>query len=108
MYLRVVYLSQVTDDAKLKVFRTANVIGQGYDIIEILRQHPDGISFSQILKQTAMNPNTLTRKLWALMEEGIIERTLMRPDEKRRYSFYKITPQGSLFIDKLEEMNYFV
>ncbi|NVM55601.1 MAG: hypothetical protein HWN66_17975 [Candidatus Helarchaeota archaeon] len=101
-------MGQVTDDTKLKVFRTANVIGQGYEIIEILRKYPEGVSFSQILKQTNMNPNTLTRKLWRLMEGGIIERNIVVPDEKRRYSFYKITSQGRLFINKLEELNLFV
>ena len=96
-----------TEDLKMKVFRAATVIGQGYEIVEMLIGHPDGASFSQILKQTELNPNTLTRKLWGLIEEGIVERNVVVPDEKRRYSFYKLTPQGALFVKKLEELNMF-
>ena len=89
----------------MRVFRAATIIGQGYEVVETLRKFPGGASFSQILKQTELNPNALTRKLWGLMEEGIIEREVVVPDEKRRYSFYKLTPQGVLFIEKLEELN---
>ena len=96
-----------TEDVKMRIFRAATVIGRGYEIVETLRKFPDGASFSQIVKQTELNPNTLTRKLWGLIEEGIIERKVMVPDEKRRYSFYKLTPQGELFIKKLEELNVF-
>lgn len=95
-----------TEDPKLKVFRAATAIAQGYEIVEILRKFPDdGASFSQIVKQTGLNPNTLTRKLWRLMEEGVVERKVVAPDDRRRYSFYKITPQGGLFIEKMEELN---
>ena len=89
----------------MRVFKVATVIGQGYEIVEMLRGFPDGVSFSQILKQTELNPNALTRKLWGLMEEGIIERYVVVPDEKRRYSFYKLTSQGDLFAKKLEKLN---
>jgi len=41
------------------------------------------------------------------LEEGIIERELVVPDEKHRYSFYKLTPQGVLFIEKSEELDLF-
>ena len=93
-----------SEDARVRVFRAATVIGQGYEIVEMLREFPDGASFSQILKQTGLNPNALTRKLWGLMEEGIVERNVVVPDEKRRYSFYKLTPEGELFVLKLEEL----
>jgi len=89
----------------MRVFRAATIVGQGYEIVETLRKFPEGASFSQIVKQTELNPNALTRKLWRLMEEGIIEREVVVPDEKRRYSFYKLTAQGLLFIEKLEELN---
>lgn len=93
-----------TKQIKFRVYRAASAVDEGAEVVDTLMGFPQGASFSQIHKKTQLNPNTLTRKLWRLMEEGIVERSVMKPDEKRRYSFYKLTPQGKSFIEKLEEL----
>lgn len=92
-------------ELKLRIYRAATAVGAGHEIVHMLRNVPEGASFSQILSRTKLNPNTLTRKLWRLMEEGIVDRKIVTPDEKRRYSFYQLTPEGKRFIAKLEELD---
>lgn len=95
------------DQKKKKVFHATTAIIEGYGVVNILSTLPEdsqGISFSQIIKQMGLNPNTLTKQLWGLMEEGIVERKIVSPDEKRRYSFYKLTKPGKAFFEKLKQV----
>jgi len=91
-------------ETKNLIYKAANAIDRGYEIVEMLLINRNGISFSQLRKETGLNSNSLTYKLWRLMELGIVERRVMNPDENGRYSFYNLTDPGARLVDKFEEL----
>lgn len=94
----------VEKETKNIIYKAASAIDRGYEIIETLLLNRNGISFSQLRNETGLNSNSLTYRLWKLMELGIIERQVVNPDKNGRYSFYRLTDPGARIVEKFEEL----
>jgi len=94
----------VENETKNLIYKAASAIDRGYEIIETLLMNRNCISFSQLRNETGINSNSLTYRLWKLMELGIIERHELNLDAKRRFSLYRLTDPGARLVEKFEEL----
>ena len=94
----------IEQETKTLVYKAVSAIDRGYEIIETLLMNRNCISFFQLRNETGLNSNSLTYRLWKLMELGIIERHEVNLDEKRRFSLYRLTDPGARLVEKFEEL----
>lgn len=76
------------------VARTARVLGDAWTVL-VLRDVLNGVRrFDELATHLGVARNVLTRRLAALVEDGILERTPYREPGARERHEYRLTPAG--------------
>ncbi len=83
-----------SDSARCSVARTAEVIGDGWTVL-VLRDLFNGIRrFDDLTAHLGIARNVLTRRLAALVDQGIITRVPYQEPGARERHEYRLTPDG--------------
>jgi DNA-binding HxlR family transcriptional regulator len=76
------------------VARTADVLGDAWTVL-VLRDVLNGVRrFDDLAAHLGIARNVLTRRLAALVEHGVLERTPYREPGRRERHEYRLTPAG--------------
>jgi DNA-binding HxlR family transcriptional regulator len=82
------------DSRRCSVARTAAVVGDGWTVL-VLRDLFNGVRrFDDLATHLAIARNVLTRRLAALVEEGVVERVPYREPGSRERHEYRLTAAG--------------
>ena len=82
------------DSSRCSVARTAEVVGDGWTVL-VLRDLFNGVRrFDDLAAHLGIARNVLTRRLAALVEEGIVERVPYREPGARERHEYRLTAAG--------------
>ena len=82
------------DSSRCSVARTAEVVGDGWTVL-VLRDLFNGVRrFDDLAAHLGIARNVLTRRLTALVEEGIVERVPYREPGARERHEYRLTAAG--------------
>jgi DNA-binding HxlR family transcriptional regulator len=82
------------DSSRCSVARTAEVVGDGWTVL-VLRDLFNGVRrFDDLATHLGIARNVLTRRLAALVDEGIVERVPYREQGARERHEYRLTPAG--------------
>jgi DNA-binding HxlR family transcriptional regulator len=82
------------DSRRCSVARTADVIGDGWTVL-VLRDLFNGIRrFDDLAAHLGIARNVLTRRLAALVDEGVVERVPYREPGSRERHEYRLTDAG--------------
>ena len=82
------------DSRRGSVARAAEVVGDGWTVL-VLRDLFNGVRrFDDLADHLGIARNVLTRRLAALVDEGIIERVPYRAPGSRERHEYRLTPAG--------------
>ena len=82
------------DSRRCSVARTAEVVGDGWTVL-VLRDLFNGVRrFDDLAAHLGIARNMLTRRLAALVEEGIVERVPYREPGARERHEYRLTAAG--------------
>lgn len=82
------------ESGRCSVARAASVVGDGWTVL-VLRDLFNGIRrFDDLAAHLGVARNVLTRRLAALVEEGVVERVPYREPGARERHEYRLTPAG--------------
>ena len=82
------------DRSRCSVARTAGVVGDGWTVL-VLRDLFNGVRrFDDLACHLGVARNVLTRRLAALVDEGVVERVPYREPGARERHEYRLTPAG--------------
>ncbi len=82
------------DSRRCSVARAAAVVGDGWTVL-VLRDLFNGVRrFDDLAAHLGIARNVLTRRLAALVDEGIVERVPYREPGARERHEYRLTPAG--------------
>lgn len=82
------------DSSRCSVARTAEVVGDAWTVL-VLRDLFNGVRrFDDLAAHLGVARNVLTRRLTALVEEGIVERVPYREPGARERHEYRLTAAG--------------